>query len=265
MNKNDLPLQYSFNLPEQITHPLCVSIMKNGINTRYENAFFIVNNFTPFNELELPCLDVYNEETIIPFTFKGNKLPLKLYKQILKFFKDVYNKHKSEALCEIVWDKVKKEYYINIPKQDVSGGFVRRISDENDVFDNNKILIMDIHSHNVMNAFWSGTDNNDEQSLRFFGVIGNILEKEPSYKMRFKYKDIEKELEISDIFDNNEPQNDDYPKEWMDKVIGNEIIPNNNLFFYDSENAKNQIIDLFVTQLSKKEQEQLIITLNEYI
>ena len=33
---------------------------------------------------------------------------------------------------------------------------------------------MDIHSHNTMGAFWSGTDNADEKETRLFGVLGKI-------------------------------------------------------------------------------------------
>lgn len=35
-------------------------------------------------------------------------------------------------------------------------------------------VILDLHSHGNMGAFWSGADNGDEQGFRVYGVIGRL-------------------------------------------------------------------------------------------
>lgn len=37
-------------------------------------------------------------------------------------------------------------------------------------------IVMDLHSHHSMSAYFSATDNRDEQGCRFYGVIGNIFD-----------------------------------------------------------------------------------------
>jgi PRTRC genetic system protein A len=44
-------------------------------------------------------------------------------------------------------------------------------------------VICDLHSHHEMSAFYSSTDNRDEQGLRFYGVIGRIFTR-PEIRLR---------------------------------------------------------------------------------
>lgn len=44
-------------------------------------------------------------------------------------------------------------------------------------------VILDLHSHGNMSAFWSGTDNGDEQGFRMYGVIGRLDER-PEIRLR---------------------------------------------------------------------------------
>ena len=44
-------------------------------------------------------------------------------------------------------------------------------------------VILDLHSHGNMSAFWSGTDNGDEQGFRIYGVIGR-LDAQPEIRLR---------------------------------------------------------------------------------
>jgi PRTRC genetic system protein A len=44
-------------------------------------------------------------------------------------------------------------------------------------------ILLDIHSHGRMSAFWSDTDNTDEQGFRAYGVIGN-LHRQPEICLR---------------------------------------------------------------------------------
>ena len=59
---------------------------------------------------------------------------------------------KSEVYTSIYWDKIKKDYFIHIPKQKVSGASVT-FENEPEMLNNpDYTIVMDIHSHNVMGA-----------------------------------------------------------------------------------------------------------------
>lgn len=44
-------------------------------------------------------------------------------------------------------------------------------------------IVMDIHSHHTMNAFFSSTDDRDEQGFRLYAVLGNIFTR-PEIRVR---------------------------------------------------------------------------------
>jgi PRTRC genetic system protein A len=45
-------------------------------------------------------------------------------------------------------------------------------------------VVLDLHSHHGMPAFFSGTDNRDEQGCRFYAVIGRIFTARPELILR---------------------------------------------------------------------------------
>jgi len=51
-------------------------------------------------------------------------------------------------------------------------------------FDDDGQAVIDLHSHNSMSAFFSGTDDADEQGLRFYAVIGRIDTDQPEIRVR---------------------------------------------------------------------------------
>jgi PRTRC genetic system protein A len=51
-------------------------------------------------------------------------------------------------------------------------------------FDDNGQAVVDLHSHNSMGAFFSETDDADEQGLRFYAVIGRIATDTPEIRVR---------------------------------------------------------------------------------
>ena len=75
------------------------------------------------------------------------------------------------------WLPDSAEWKVSIPRQDntstsiaYQGGYQANIA-------------LDLHSHHGMDAFFSETDNEDEQDLRFYAVIGNIYTK-PTLRLR---------------------------------------------------------------------------------
>lgn len=69
------------------------------------------------------------------------------------------------------------EWKVSVPRQDASAGRVRyRGGDESTV-------LLDLHSHHEMGAFFSSTDNADAQGCRFDAVIGRIFSR-PEIRLR---------------------------------------------------------------------------------
>ena len=67
---------------------------------------------------------------------------------------------------------------VNRPSQNTSPTSVEAMGD------GGTNVILELHSHGNMSAFWSGTDNRDEQGFRFYGVIGRLDGDAPQIRLR---------------------------------------------------------------------------------
>jgi len=100
------------------------------------------------------------------------KIPGGQFAKVIAFFKEVYNKYKSEAVVLLFYNEKTKVYKIVVPQQKVSATSIE--------YDRGMILkgynmIGTIHSHAAMSAFHSGTDHDDEISFDGLHItIGNI-------------------------------------------------------------------------------------------
>lgn len=68
-------------------------------------------------------------------------------------------------------------------------------------------VFCDLHSHGNMHAFWSRTDDNDEQSARVFAVIGK-LDTEPEVRMRVGLYGYWQVLPVTAVFTGSGPFKD---------------------------------------------------------
>lgn len=73
-------------------------------------------------------------------------------------------------------------------------------------------VLCDLHSHGNMRAFWSQTDDADEQSARVFAVIGK-LDKEPEIRLRVGVYGYRQPLPVTAVFTGNGGFQDLYLKE----------------------------------------------------
>jgi len=95
-------------------------------------------------------------------TLKIEKIPAMSFSKIVKFYKDIYNKYRSEAVVLLHYNENKKWFKLQIPNQNVSHGSA--------IYENRKTienyqLIGTIHSHGSMSAFHSSVDDNDERNF----------------------------------------------------------------------------------------------------
>jgi PRTRC genetic system protein A len=86
-----------------------------------------------------------------------------------------------ESLYHLFWLKDKERWRLDKPLQSATAASVRPVEDgPGSSYDR---ALIEVHSHHEMDAFFSGTDDADEQGFRIYGVIGNIFT-EPKLRVR---------------------------------------------------------------------------------
>lgn len=97
-------------------------------------------------------------------------IPGELFEKALRLMK---LSHPMELFCAFVWQG--DEYHLKLPNQRISHGSVH--------YERADSVVLDFHSHGTMSAFFSSTDNADEQGFRCYAVAGKLLE-QPEVNMR---------------------------------------------------------------------------------
>jgi len=161
-------------------------IAKNGVFKKVQTN--VIEGYVKVNGV--PHLPEINTPVKIKLPAK---IPAQIYFQIYSFFCE----YDTEVYAQIFWNESTKSYFVYVPKQIVTGASV-------DYKRNTKLerrfkLVCEIHSHNSMGAFFSGTDNEDEQTGVIYGVISTkgLFEN----KFRIKLYDSEWDIDVSEIFD----------------------------------------------------------------
>lgn len=184
-----------------------------------------------FGRLVMHKKEVRELDEIKPgFQFNLPKIPSEILETALSFFRTFVLCDKSgiptehEVMVQIFWDTVKEKYLIECPYQRV---WKTRIKVDgypilNDTHNNGRyIQVVQIHSHNTMEAFFSGIDNEDEKAFMIYGVVGRLDLHEPDLKFRVGCNGEFIELPLDYIIDKAviTPTNTSFPEEWMERVI----------------------------------------------
>lgn len=216
-----------------------------GVGQEYTKLYIVDENFNYYLRTKLAaggeCIHVVAElpkpkkpepgqlEEKVNF-LPGGKVPQKFLNQIASFFKSVMDINfggtqggvgdQSEAMAHILWDMKEKAYEIGIPKQKVSKGSVEYSFD---YLSKDKIIIVDIHSHNTMSSYFSGTDDNDDKKGCWYsGVLGNLHKEVPTASWRFTNFGMFRPLQIDEIFEmeGDIHSKTEFPMEWLKRVEG---------------------------------------------
>jgi len=104
----------------------------------------------------------------------------------------------DKPMLQVFWHKGEEYYFTRCPKQLVS-----KVSVDADLtYTNDEVIeVMQIHSHNSMRAYFSETDNKDEQRFLLYGVVGNLDEQIPEIVLRTGVNGHYYELPIEHIFE----------------------------------------------------------------
>lgn len=107
------------------------------------------------------------------FLWKIEEIPFTILYSIKEFFFWVYQKYGTEVLVHL-WYHPQKGYSVTLPMQWVSISSVNAEMTDCEMESKESILVADIHSHGRYRAFYSATDNKDEQGNRLYGVFGGF-------------------------------------------------------------------------------------------
>jgi PRTRC genetic system protein A len=88
-----------------------------------------------------------------------------------------------EILFHLVWHEDKKKWELHIPLQEQSATSCKPVGAALAPGGSYERATIEVHSHHSMKAFFSSTDDKDEQGFRIYGVLGTIFER-PTLRLR---------------------------------------------------------------------------------
>ena len=142
------------------------------------------------------------------------KIPYSILSEVLGFFKSYITKDAvNEALAYIFWSKAEQRYFVHIPKQEVSRASVD--TTEMPLVDDRFTLVMEIHSHNTMAAYFSCDDDKDERATGVYAVVGRLNKVFPDIVVRISVGGKFVEIPLEDVFCGFEG---DFPEKWKEAV-----------------------------------------------
>ena len=160
----------------------------NGVFIRAENQFFRVC----FQIAECDIRNLLNCEEY--FAMKNGKMPLEICEAIKNEIEN--SDTEKEKFLQVLYTN--GEYTIFIPEQKGTGTAVKYESQEQNV-------ILEVHTHPEMSAFFSDIDDRDEKGFRLYGVFSVIDGKVDEFILRISvygyykmlpYYEIAEELDV---------------------------------------------------------------------
>ena len=142
------------------------------------------------------------------------KIPYSILSEIIAFFKTyVTEKSENEAMANIYWSFEEEKYRVHVPKQTVTKASV----DTNlpDIDEEKFLIVMEVHSHNTMEAVFSRTDDKDEIATRLYTVIGRLDKVFPDMTTRISVGGKHLVIDPAIVFDGI---GGEFPEKWKEAV-----------------------------------------------
>lgn len=181
---------------------------KKGItitSTRKNQNLYMVQgrdgNRYRIEQMPYGCFDCREDGREVDFHLSAQKIPGRLFYEIFRFFRKNPCK---EAAAQIFYDDSKGAYELHFPRQ--RAGACSVVFDRDMQLEEEKVLVMDVHSHGRMDAFFSSVDNHDEKGTRLFLVLGKIDREMPAWRLRAGIAGNYRELALTDVFEMEEIQ-----------------------------------------------------------
>lgn len=196
-----------------------VKITSEDIRYRLENGIGISEAFPEFVK-DFTSVQFNKEQNILtisvsgkkkgascpsPLTYVGNKVPKIPFQLLCEFIacaRKFSFQYQTELHANIYYSFDNEQFFLRIPPQKVTALNVF-IGNDHDV-QQYGVKIMEIHSHHMMNATPSSTDNSDDQiPTLMYGIVGNLNQSFPSVHLRY-FHPIEMkhvQIDLQDVFD----------------------------------------------------------------
>lgn len=144
-------------------------------------------------------------------------IPLDLIGSITSFFRSFLEENAEyEALALIYWSVEAKCFFAYVPKQTVRKEHIEADLRDCPYDDDPRyIRYADIHSHNSMEAFFSGEDDQDERGTGLYLVMGELNRFFPDIKARISCGGSFVDIDPGEVI---EGLNHDYPQDWVKNV-----------------------------------------------
>ena len=145
------------------------------------------------------------------------RIPHELFKRILAFFRYyTEQEHPLEVMVQIYWDSLKKRFLVVVPYQHVSGVEIRVPEEQPGQLDEERFYYYaDVHSHNIMPAFFSEQDNRDELATRLYIVVGRLQRPSPEIRARISNGGKFMEIPLGDVVEVSPAE---FPEYWTASV-----------------------------------------------
>lgn len=180
--------------PDELTKPVTFVVAANGLFkvTKTPVAMYKVM----LEEFDTPVKGIPEMEEGVELLIP--KIPFKNLIKALSFYRDVNDKDGDEASLLFFWN-YNNVALPNIPGVSQEGQLITycpvqtnsgALSDFTkdtwvDWFRENTALLLETHSHNTMSAFFSGTDDANENMNQFYAVWGHVDNDEPMFAFRW--------------------------------------------------------------------------------
>jgi hypothetical protein len=203
--------------PEAYEKPTNIVVAGNGIFRVVKTPVGLFKVKIEDTKVAIPGLGHMEEgpELLIP------KIPLKYLIMVLTFYRDVHKKDGTEASALFFWNHNSEalpskysdntdvkgliqdgQLIIYCPQQKNSGtlsefgedGMVNYLREH-------CTPLCETHSHHTMDAFWSGTDNANENMTQFYGVWGKTNDEQPKFLFRWVCGEKKINIDASILFD----------------------------------------------------------------
>ena len=115
------------------------------------------------------------------------KIPRRIYDLSLSI---LMASSEREQYLAITWEE---EYRLRMPSQERSAASVK--------YDKLPSSVMDVHSHGHMKAFFSIADDEDEQGLKFYMVVGKLDTLLPEVELRLGVYGYFAPISVEEVFD----------------------------------------------------------------
>lgn len=177
------------------------------ISERKNQGFYVAQGRDGYNyrieQMPYGCFDCREDGSDVDFRMTEKKIPCGILLDVVAFFK---RNPRKEAAVQIFYDVNAGQYEIYYPEQEVTSASV--VFTRSHDMESDKVLVMDIHSHGSMKAFFSSIDDHDEKGTRLFMVFGNLDKEEITHKLRAGIAGNYKMLRLSEVFEMEDKTNE---------------------------------------------------------